>query len=210
MMRRTQQQRGFTLVEMLVSLGLFSVVATMSVGTLLVLIDANARAQSMQLVMTNLSFSMDSMTRELRTGFNWYCGAADTTVDGDDKQDCSVADNAEMISLVESGRNTTGGSNFDERRINYYFDADYYGTGRGAILRLLGQGGTPQPLTGGDIDVDQFELVVTGTAVGSDGNNEQPNASIFIKGKADVIAGGQVGSREFALQTTVTQRLIDY
>ena len=70
---KNRKNSGFTLIEMLVSISLFAVVITMGVGTLLVIIDANGRAQSMQLVMTNFSFALDSMTREIRTGTNWYC-----------------------------------------------------------------------------------------------------------------------------------------
>ena len=68
---------GFTLVEMLVALALFSVVITIAVGALLMLISSNQRLQSEQSVMTNLSFALDSMTREIRTGAAYFCASGD-------------------------------------------------------------------------------------------------------------------------------------
>ncbi|MEL6804355.1 MAG: type II secretion system protein, partial [Bacteroidota bacterium] len=73
-------KRGFSLIELLVSVSIYIVVITMAVGTLLVLIDANAKAQNMQDVMTNLTFAIDSMTREVRTGRGYYCSDTDPGV----------------------------------------------------------------------------------------------------------------------------------
>ena len=110
---RQQHSLGFTLIEMLVSLALFAVVVTMSVGSLLILIDANGKAQSTQLVVTNLSFALDSMTREMRTGFNWDCHnrvseSSPPIPGGNDTDDCPSGHNA--LSIVESGSSITGGS----------------------------------------------------------------------------------------------------
>ncbi len=72
-MSNRHTQTGFTLVEMIVAVAVFSVVATVSVGALLMLIGTNEQLQSEQSVMTNLSFALDSMTREIRTGTWYYC-----------------------------------------------------------------------------------------------------------------------------------------
>ncbi len=63
------QTFGFTLVEVLVSMSIFAVVVTMAVGTLIVLMDANAKAQAVQSVINNTSFVLDGMVRDNRTGF---------------------------------------------------------------------------------------------------------------------------------------------
>jgi len=70
------KQSGFTLIEMLVSLSLFTVVITITVGSLLVLINGNRELVSTQSVMDSLSFSLDSMTREIRTGRSYVCVSA--------------------------------------------------------------------------------------------------------------------------------------
>jgi len=88
-----QKSMGFTLVEVLVSMSLFTIVVTMSMGTLLVLIDANAKQQNIQTAMTNLSFALDSMTREIRTGYSYQCGGALTRDNSAViPRDCSAGD----------------------------------------------------------------------------------------------------------------------
>jgi prepilin-type N-terminal cleavage/methylation domain-containing protein len=66
---------GFTLVEMIVSLALFSVVAVIAIGALLKVIDANDKAQSIQSSVTDLNFALESMSRDLRTGTDYTCGS---------------------------------------------------------------------------------------------------------------------------------------
>ena len=65
--------RAFTLVEMIVSLAIFMIVAVVALAALVKIIDANAKAQTIQAAVTSLSFSMDSMSRELRSGSSVYC-----------------------------------------------------------------------------------------------------------------------------------------
>ena len=90
--------RGFTLVELMVSLTIFSIVMMVSTGTLLVLIDVNAKAQALYSATSNLSFALDSMTREMRTGYHYYCDDSNgqtgeelppTIPGGDPTRDCA-------------------------------------------------------------------------------------------------------------------------
>lgn len=223
LMRRKQslQQasgcRGFTLVEMLVSISLFAAVMTMSVSMLLVLIDANGRAQSMQLVMTNLSFALDSMTREVRTGVNWYC---DTSTSGgtdqpvipgtEDVNDCSAGGN--YVSTIESGDSLTEG--LSTNRITYWFNPEAYGPGRGGIFRKLGTtagDGDWVPLTSEEVDIDEAQFIVLNTEkLLASSDKKQPTMLIYLKGRAGFESNDDgVAVREFNLQTAITQRMLD-
>jgi len=62
------KNQGFTLIEVMVSMSIFVMVVGMAVGTVIAMVDANAKAQNMQQAATNLSFALDSMSREIRTG----------------------------------------------------------------------------------------------------------------------------------------------
>ena len=64
---------------MIVSLALFSTVIVISIGALLVLVATNEQLQGEQSVMTNLSFALDSMSREIRTGTHYVCVYGDTS-----------------------------------------------------------------------------------------------------------------------------------
>lgn len=214
---RNTSQSGFTLVEMLVSISIFTIVVTMAVSTLLVLIEANGRAQSMQLIMTNLTFTLDSMTREIRTGFNWSCGdyggSGEPGIPLDtDEDDCSCDGDGTScyISIIESGDSLTEGLNSE--RVTYWHDAS-----TGSIKRKLGDDTVDTdeewiPLTGPEIIIDEMRIFVTDTdRQQRDGDVVQPTATIYIKGRAGVTLAETSGTqvREFDVQTTITQRLLD-
>jgi len=64
--------RGFTLIEMIVSLALFTVVAVVSIGALLKIMDANRKSITLKTVTNNINFALESMTREMRVGTQYY------------------------------------------------------------------------------------------------------------------------------------------
>lgn len=70
---QANSKRGFTLVEIIVSLGIFAVVATVALGALIKIVDANRKAQTLQSAITNLNFALEAMSREMRVGTKYYC-----------------------------------------------------------------------------------------------------------------------------------------
>ncbi len=194
-MHTTHTQSGFSLIELLVALTIFSVVVTMATGTLLVLINANLKAQNVQAVINNVTFALDSMTRELRTGYNYDCDTTrHTSVDSDSAtQDCT---NGVYISLMESGGSLTSGKS--SNRIAYAYDA-----GSQTIIRRLAND-TWLPLTSPNVQITNFKITVTGS---SPADSVQPTVTVFIEGKAGGL--GDSTDSTFSMQTTVTQRLLD-
>ena len=73
-MLRIPCSRGFTLVEMLVSIALFSFVMLATTSVLLSVVDANRKAQGLKSSIDNLSLALDSMSRNLRTGSGYPSG----------------------------------------------------------------------------------------------------------------------------------------
>lgn len=69
--------RGFTLIEMIVAVGVFAVVMLIMTGAYLTLIDLNRKAHAVNTVMTDLSFALETMARGIRTGTNYSCGGGD-------------------------------------------------------------------------------------------------------------------------------------
>lgn len=61
------KKKGFTMVEMLVSVAIFSIVITMVMGTITTIVDASRKSRTMTEVMNNINFSFESMTRTLKT-----------------------------------------------------------------------------------------------------------------------------------------------
>ena len=188
-------KQGFSLVELLVAVSLFTIVLTMAVGTLLVLVDANAKAQNMQQVMTNVSFAIDSIAREVRTGSGLYCSTSDIDPDLDPTttNDC---DDGTYLSIVEGGESLTGGAT--SPRITFR-----YNNTQQAIERRIADGSW-YPLTSTNVTItDMYFYVADSATVGDDA---QANATIYIGGHAGSLS---TVDTSFAVQTTIAKRVLD-
>lgn len=67
------RSRGFTLVELIVSVGLFAIVMLVAAGAYLVVINLNRGAQAYATNINNLAFSLEAMVRDIRTGTQYQC-----------------------------------------------------------------------------------------------------------------------------------------
>jgi prepilin-type N-terminal cleavage/methylation domain-containing protein len=65
---------GFTLMEMVVSLGIFSSIMLMSIGALVSVQSAQIRTSDAQIVQDNIRFSLELMTKEIRQGSEYQGG----------------------------------------------------------------------------------------------------------------------------------------
>lgn len=65
--------RGYTLIELMVAVGLFAVIMLLAAGAYLVMIGINERTQSIATGIDTLSSALESMTRTIRTGTNYSC-----------------------------------------------------------------------------------------------------------------------------------------
>ena len=210
---------GFTLIEMIVSLGVFSIVVTIAIGAMLVLINTNQQLQTEQSVMTNLSFALDTMTREMRTGYNYYCQASQNDTGqgtifnsgnftahellGLSVNDCASgrtpsSHRYQGISFFEGGNSLTGSTG--ERRIMYFYDAD-----EKTIMRRVGNQ-TPQSIISTGLVIQNAEFYVTGSSgLEASGNAEQPTVTVYIEAQEV----DDATEKTYYLQTTVTQRTLD-
>lgn len=65
--------KGFTLVEMLVVLGLFSFIMTLATGVLYTTQAINVKLQETQSVLDNVSVSLEIVSRDIRYGSHFHC-----------------------------------------------------------------------------------------------------------------------------------------
>ena len=86
---KINNKKGFTLIEMLVSVAIFSIIITMIMGTIVTITDASRKARTLTEVMNNLNFSFESMTRTLKT--------AKSIVDVDDDSIEAVDQNGRKV-----------------------------------------------------------------------------------------------------------------
>jgi len=187
-----------------------------------VLISNNQKLQGEQSVMTNLAFALDSMTREIRTGYNYHCARAVSAADpvsgnifdnAENHQnilstatttDCASGPNSSHgvhgVSFFEGGRSIVG--NTGTTRILYFYDRT--STPR-TIMRRVGNSPAQSIISSG-LEILNAEFVVTGSTPQSGvggGRNEQPTVTIYIQAQ-------EIGeTKTYELQTTVTQRILD-
>jgi prepilin-type N-terminal cleavage/methylation domain-containing protein len=232
-MRTTQA--GFTLIEMIVSLALFSVVVTVAVGALLMLVGANDELQGEQSIMTNLSFALDSMSREIRTGTEYYCVSRPNYNAGGSNGPFDAGNDLDAISVFPGGRDCPEGSDrtlrgvlfteagdsitsgVGEERILYFYDAAYseFDGEAGMLFRRIGTE-PAQPILSLDVAVMEADFFVSSAEPWDGGGDErQPTVTIQIEAidRAELAAAldSDPGNdpKRYYVQTTVTQRVLD-
>ncbi len=183
---------GYTIIETMIAVSLFLVVVMAGMNALLNANLLHQKSNDMRSILDNLSFIMEDMSRNIRTGYNYHC--IDDTTDGSfggiDSYSCA---NGRGISFQSTS--TSGG------QWKYYVDPAVNGYG---IFRIIG-GGTPVQLTPDEVAIDQPLVFSVLGAEPPPGNNQQPFVTIRLVGKI-TFKGVET---PFSLQTSVSQRLID-
>ncbi len=64
--------KGFTIIEMVVAVGVFAIVITILLAAFLNISSIQKRAEAQRIINDNLNFSLETMMREIRAGSN-YC-----------------------------------------------------------------------------------------------------------------------------------------
>lgn len=181
-------QQGFTLVEMLVAVSIFAIVMVTSMGTLIVLLSASTSAQSTQSITTNLSFTLDRVTRNIRTGYDYYCidsGSIGNSLQSGTR-DCAAGATGFIFTDAESGNRTA-------YRIN-----------AGVVQQKVTNAGSWLSLTSEDVVVEDLRFYTNGS---TSGDATQAYVGILLKGSATV---HDIDSPVYYMQSTVVQRTIDY
>lgn len=65
---QSPQKTGFTLIEIMVAVSIFVIVAFIVTSTLMAILDAGRRANKIRLIVDNMNFALDSMTYKLKFG----------------------------------------------------------------------------------------------------------------------------------------------
>ena len=68
--------RGFTLIELIISVGLFAIISTLAAGGYLITIAAARHAEVETAAVDNLSFAFETMMRIVRTGSGYLCNGS--------------------------------------------------------------------------------------------------------------------------------------
>ena len=182
------KQRGFTLIEMLVSVAIFSIVMVMALGALLSLSEANRRAELLSAATSNVNSSLESMSRSIRTGSVYHCGAGTLTTTAD----CSASGATQFAFLSAQGQTTV-----------FKLGTTECANGIGCIMRSQDGGTSYISITSPDIIITKLMFYVVGAL---SGDGVQPKVVMLSSGYTTVKAGEQ---SQFNIQTSITQRIYD-
>lgn len=175
--------RGYSLLELIVSLGIFSMVMLVVMGAYVTLISLDRQARANNQLAATLSFAVESMARSMRTGTGYDCNAPGGSLN------CS--EGGSSISFLDS----------QGQIISYIQKSD------GSIGQCTGTSGcldnNAVSLTDRRINITSLRFYVRGVGVGDD---TQPNVTFVIAGTMTTDAG-EVST--FSIQTGATQRLIE-
>ncbi len=179
---------GFTLVEMMVSISLFTVVLLIASSAFLAVVNADRKSRATRIAMDNLNLTLEDMSRRIKTGYGYDCVFINEPVGG--STDCSVSDNASQFNFYgQDGELVT-----------------YNKVGTGITRQILGL--STLLVTAPEIIINKLQFVVGGSTRGPSGGGTdvaQPYVVILVDGSTKV---GAVTSN-FKIQTMVTQRAYD-
>jgi len=173
--------RGFTLIEMIVAIGIFSMVSTLAIGSLLILTSAERHVSSVQINQDNVRFAIEAMSRDIRTGYFYNsCGGVMSLEDG-----CFKFVNATGIDVQYCRGNESGCSPVGKR-----------------LLRVVD--GTAYVFTASDIEVEKLIFRLYGH--NDTPNRAQPRLTVFLQA---IALKGQKNETKMDIQTSVSQLDLD-
>jgi len=217
MIKKTLTTRGFTLLEMLVSLGIFAIVAVIAVGALVRITGLNKQAQTLQASMNNIGYALENMSRDMRMRSQYTCvndisqintnnGSGPTDLS---KSSCVVGSGNNIIayeSAEHKDNSTPDGCN-----LVYAFGFLPNGTNPQTwSLNKAQQISCGSALSGFSPIIDQTNTIIDGYQLGvyRPGGGGDQYARVFIRLK------GYAGNREkeknyFDIQTSVSERITE-
>ena len=174
---------GFTLLEMLIALSIFSIVIILSAGALVMLQTAQSHAINLQNVHDNIRYTLDTISREIRTGDSYCVGnSCERESDGMSVSSCDWSNGCNLFSFRQS---LSG-------------DTIYYRLHNGSVERQVNTSGFV-PITDPDRTITDLVFYTTG------GIGSPQRVTILIEVEAgDLNRPG--GESRMRMQTAITKR----
>lgn len=203
-MKRSLNTKAFTLIEVVVAVGLFSIVMMVALAIILSVVDNNKKVHSVNVVVDNLNFAIDSMVRDIKTGKNYNCSGGALSIITDSVPVCTGA-TTKAITLISTLYDK-------EKIVQYKYVENADNTGKivklsciaktdGNIKDCNGQYDTSD-LTSPEINITGVTFIVNpGTP-----SRVQPSVFLLIKGTSSI---NPTEASDFRIQTLISQRYLN-
>lgn len=180
-----KNHRGYTLIELIVAVGLFAIIMLIASGAYLVMIGLNRQAQGISTGIDNLAFALETMTRKIRTGTAYDCNSLG---------DCTAG---ASFTFLPAG----GGAAIT------YARGTQVGPGGQTVGTLTENGSTV--LTDPSVNITALSFYASGTRNSGNPPNDyrQPYVTIIVTG--EVYPGPGRPPQSFTVQTGAAMRGTD-
>lgn len=209
---RQAAESGFTLVELMVSMTIFTVLVTVGIGAVLNATNQHFVTSNVRSIMDSMNYVLEDMARNMRTGTEFRCvisspsndvaypgyivSSTTSTTSDVIPASCAGVSSNKIIFKTNSGANIT-----------YYIAPSTYSASPNTILKLSGDPSatnTPQVITPPEVVIDfaKSGFTVRGAEAG---DHLQPVVIIRLSG---TVMYKNIPST-FSIQTTVASRQLD-
>ena len=214
-----RKTKGFTLIEMMISVAIFTVVMIYGIGSLLTSNQSYRQTQNLRKAIDNLSFTIEDMARSMRVGTNYQCADMFATPHADNTFPSVFIDpSADVADAVyeddELCFNDAGAIFFESSEGDPAEDSDQYGfmmlyndNNVGKLYKTTDGGANWLIITPPSVELDPIRsgFVVTGTGTTLESEFIQPLVFMHLVG---TVRYGDIVT-PFNLQTSVSQRALD-
>lgn len=202
--------RGFTLVELMVTMAIFITVITIATGALFSAQAVNVRLQQTQVILDEVNLVMEMMVRDIRYGATFYC---DTSVPSSaplTRRSCQYP-NGGTVLIFRPVTILSGSTDQLKDRVAYYVE--------NSVLYKreypFGQASRTFQLTSADIKISKLSFYAIGVQSVSGTNDytaqsdmDQPLMTVVVSGTTVPQKAG-VSPVTFRIQSSASSRGID-
>lgn len=195
--------KGFTLVELLVVISLFTTVMMVALGALFSAQAVNTKLQQTQVILDGVNLAMEEMVRDMRYGTVIYCTSSLPQF-VPDRQSCPYPNGNTVLIFKPASALTSNNSTND--RVAYFLS-------NGSIYRQSfpeGVASNPVQITTTDVSIESIKFYVKGAESTTSGTPDylQPVITFSIFGITKPTQP-HIDPVRFSTQTTVSSRKLD-
>jgi type II secretory pathway pseudopilin PulG len=196
---KKRKNSGYTLIETMIAVSLFIIIVSIGMGALLNAGLLHNKSKDMRSILDNLSFVMDDMSRNLRTGTTYDCITTGSTI---------------PASAVATSGTSCGGIAFASSnpttQLAFFIGPNLSDSNKSSIFEETnGDLSTKVQLTPDEVSIDQANVfsVLGAEAPNPDGTGDHQQPFVTIRLVGHITYKNVITS--FSLQTSVSQRQID-
>jgi len=197
-------KNGYTLIEVLVAVGIFTILIAAPTGFFVGSLRGQLKALASQKLLDNTSYALEYISRSLRMAKKDTIGSCVLPLDSTNYRNYEKTDFRELNGIDYSGPGIKF-RNYQEACQEFFLDETEESETKGQIVESK-NGSVPVALTSKDLEIISFKI---GPAESWDQDDtDQPRVTLFLKIKG---ARGQKPELqpEIKIQTVISQRDLD-